>query len=167
MTSPLGLTLIGIGALIIAGLAFYAGSLLRKLSQQNKAQAEAQIAHEKALNEHDKKVLDSVVIIVRAMKEEQCDISEGCWRLSVLLDSMKTVNGLSKEFPAVFELYEAIKHMPILEARKQLAKKERMKLDLERTKVEARLFTDVHQNIELIHQYAIEKLSTINSQLVG
>ena len=166
MTTTLGISLIVVAALIIAGLAFYAGSLLRKLQQQTKTQAAAQIAHEKAINEHDKKVLDSVVIIVRAMKEEQCDISEGCWRLSVLLDSLKTVNGLSVEFPAVFELYESIKHMPILEARKKLAKQERMKLDLERTKIETRLFSDVHQNLELIHQYANEKLAAINSQLV-
>ena len=163
MTSTLGIGLIVLAALIVAGLAFYAGALLRKLHLQNKAQAAAQLAHEQALNEHDKKILDSVVIIVRAMKEEQCDISEGCWRLSVLLDSMKTVNGLSEQFPAVFELYEAIKHMPILEARKQLEKRERMKLDLERTKIEARLFTDVHQNIELLHQYANEKLAALNA----
>lgn len=153
---------VALGAVIIAALAFYAGKLLMQLKQQTIAQQEAEEAKKAAHKVHDKKVLDSVVIIVRAMKEEQCDVSEGCWRLSVLLDSMKTSSELDREFPAIFEMYNAIKHMPILEERKKLAKRDRMKLDLERTKVEARLSADIFLNLDALHQYAIERLSVIS-----
>ena len=49
----------------------------------------AEIAQQQAHKSHDVKALKSVIIITRAMQEEQCDFSEGCWRLSVLLDSLK------------------------------------------------------------------------------
>lgn len=149
------------GALVIAGLAFYAGRLLFQVKTQQKKREQLQEQHIKNLAVHDVKVLDSVVIIVRAMKEEQCDISEGCWRLSVLLDSLKTSENLSLEFPAIFELYQRISHMPILEERKKLAKQERMKLDLERTKIENELYSDVFANLDLLHNYAEERLTAL------
>lgn len=149
------------GALVVAGLAFYAGMLLRQLKLQREKQAEAELTHIQKLQQHDKKVLDSVVIIVRAMKEEQCDLSEGCWRLSVLLDSLKTSSELSLQFPSIFALYNAIKHMPILEERKKLKKKERMKLDLERMKQESQLATAIHQDLEQLHQYANERIGVL------
>lgn len=149
------------GALIIAGLAFYAGMLLKQVKRQQQQQQEAEVAHQQRLKQHDKKVLDSVIIIVRAMKEEQCDLSEGCWRLSVLLDSLKTSSELSQQFPSIFELYNEIKHMPILEERKKLEKKARMKLDLERMKQESRLAPAIHSDLEQLHQYANERVSVL------
>lgn len=162
MTANQWPTLIAIALVIIAALGGYAFVLLRRLRQQTQQQELAQQQQLQALHQHDQKVLDSVVIIVRAMKEEQCDLSEGCWRLSVLLDSLKTSQDLNVQFPAIFELYEAIKHMPIREARKQLTKQQRMKLDLERTKTEARLQADVFNNLQLLHNYAIERISFLS-----
>lgn len=150
-----------VALVVIIPLAVYAGSLLSRLKRQTEAQAAAKQAKEKAHKEHDTKVLNSVVIIVRAMKEEQCDIAEGCWRLSVLLDSLKLSSELNEQFPAVYELYNAIKHMPILEARKKLEKKERMKLDYQRMKIEADLAPKIDVDIESLHQYARERLSVI------
>ncbi|MDG1751843.1 MAG: DUF2489 domain-containing protein [Thalassotalea sp.] len=153
--------LIVIAAIIVISLAFYAIKLLKQLKLQTTQQKQAELDRQLALNKHDKKVIDSVVIIVRAMKEEQCDISEGCWRLSVLLDSLKTSENHSAQFPAIFELYAAIKHMPILDARKKLEKRERMKLDLERVKTEARLLEAVKSDIESLHQYAVERVKSL------
>jgi len=154
--------LIALAACIIIALATYAVCLLKQLKQQTHRQKEAEQKHQQALKKHDSKVLDSVVIIVRAMKEEQCDISEGCWRLCVLLDSLKTSNELSLKFPAIFELYTAIKHMPILEERKKLEKKQRMRFDLERAKVEAKLQPSVHVDIHTLHDYALERLKLLS-----
>ena len=98
-----------LAVLIIAALAFYAGKLLRQLAQQKQKQQQDEAAKQKALAGHDHKVLASVLLITRAMKEEQCDFSEGCWRLSVLLDSLKTSSELESQFPAIFKLYNEIK----------------------------------------------------------
>jgi hypothetical protein len=154
--------LIVIAIIIVVSLALYAIKLLKQLTLQTTRQKQAEVDRQLALNKHDKKILDSIIIIVRAMKEEQCDTSEGCWRLSVLLDSLKTSANHSAQFPAVFELYNAIKHMPILEARKKLEKRERMKLDLERVKTEAKLSDAVKDNIRDLHKYAVERVNTLS-----
>ncbi|MEW6984350.1 DUF2489 domain-containing protein [Colwelliaceae bacterium 6471] len=149
---------------IIAGLAFYAVKLLMQLKRQSQQRQQAELDRQAALHVHDKKVLGSVVIIVRAMKEEQCDISEGCWRLSVLLSSLKTSEALNQQFPAIFELYEKIKHMSILDDRKQLEKQQRMREDVERMKAEAELEHKIINDINLLHQYAVERISAITQQ---
>lgn len=149
------------GAIFIIALAFYAGKLLQQLKQQTKQQKQAETEHQQGLQIHDKKVLDSVVIIVRAMKEEQCDFSEGCWRLSILLDSLKTSQKLAQQFPAIFELYHRIKDLSILDSRKELAKKQRMKEDLQRMKAETELRSDIQKDLELLHQYASERISVL------
>ena len=154
--------LVLLAIVIIGVLAAIATKLLRQLKQQTLEQEQKQAAQQKALQQHDKKIIASVIIIVRAMKEEQCDIAEGCWRLSVLLDSLKLSQDLNVQFPAVFKFYEAIKHMPILAARKKLDKQSRMKLDLERMKLEAEMAEDIRQDIELLHQYANERNSMLS-----
>jgi hypothetical protein len=151
------------GVIIIAALAFYAVKLLSQLKAQTAKIKQAEQDKKIALAKHDSKILSSVVIIAHAMKEEQCDIAEGCWRLSVLLDSLKLSSGLSAEFPAVFELYDKIKHMPILDARKKLAKNERMKLDFERMKVESDLSAQIKIDVTSLHQYAQERISALAS----
>ena len=149
--------LVLLGIVIIGVLAAIATKLLRQVKQQTFEQEKKQAAQQQALQQHDKKIIASVIIIVRAMKEEQCDIAEGCWRLSVLLDSLKLSQDLNVQFPAIFKLYEAIKHMPIMSARKKLDKQSRMKLDLERMKIEAELAEDIRRDITLLHQYANER----------
>jgi hypothetical protein len=114
--------IISIGVLIIIVLGFYAGKLLKQLSQQTLLQKQALVNQQKALNKHDKKVLDSVLLITRAMQQKQCEFDEGCWRLSVLLASLKTMSDLGKQFPSIFGLYEIIKDFAILDARKTLTK---------------------------------------------
>ncbi|SEL49764.1 Protein of unknown function [Colwellia chukchiensis] len=164
LTNP-WLYLVLFALVIVVVLAAIATKLLMQLKQQTQAQQQQADAQQLALAQHDKKIINSVIIIVRAMKEEQCDFAEGCWRLSVLLDSLKLSEALNKQFPAIFEFYNGIKHMPILKERKALDKKTRMKLDFERMKLEAELADDIRRDIELLHQYANERahILTANS----
>lgn len=149
--------------IIIAALSFYAGSLLRQVAKQKQTQQQAEIAHQKALASHDHKVLASVLLITRAMKEEQCDFSEGCWRLSVLLDSLKKSSELESQFPAIFKLYNEIKHLTILDERKQLSKKQRMKEDFQRLDIEAKLHAEIVRDLDLLQQYTTERMSILST----
>ncbi len=146
---------------IILALAFYAGRLLRQLAQQKKRQEQAIVEQKLALQQHDKNVLDSVLIITRAMQEKQCDFSEGCWRIAVLLDSLKLTTQLEQRFPAIFELYSEIKHFSILDNRKKLAKKQRMREDYQRMTVEARLYKQIESDLSALHQYTLEKINRL------
>ena len=155
--------LIVVAVAIVTGLAFYAVSLLSQLKQQNVKQQQAELDKQKALSAHDHKVLSSVLLITRAMKEEQCDFSEGCWRLSVLLDSLKTSSELDQQFPAIFELYNEIKHLTILEERKNLSKQERMKEDFQRMKIESTLHPKIVKDLDLLQQYTSERMSILST----
>ncbi len=149
--------------IIIATLAFYAGSLLRQVAKQKQHQQQAELAQQSALASHDHKVLASVLLITRAMKEEQCDFSEGCWRLSVLLDSLKTTRELDQQFPAIFKLYNKIKHHTILDKRKELPKQQRMKEDFQRMTIEQQLHEEIVADLDLLQQYTTERMSILST----
>ncbi len=152
-----------LAVIIIAALAFYAGSLLRQVARQEQSQQQAELAHQNALANHDHKVLSSVLLITRAMKEEQCDFDEGCWRLSVLLDSLKTSSELEQKFPAIFKLYNEIKHLAILDDRKQLQKQQRMKEDFQRMTLVAKLHEEIVSDLDLLQQYTTERMSILST----
>lgn len=143
--------------LIIGSLAYYAGVLLKRVKNQTEEQNKKALLKQAALQKHDSKILASVTIIARAMKEQQCDYSEGCWRLSVLLDSLKLSDSHAQTFPAIFALYEKIKHLAILDSRKDLSKQQRMKQDLERIKAEAKYTDTIEKNLDTLLQYANEQ----------
>lgn len=166
--SSTGILLLLGGIFIIGGLAFYASKLLKQLSSQSKAQkqqqhddAERTEQNQKKMQVHDKKVLNSIVIIVRAMKEEQCDFSEGCWRLAVLLGSLKAQTIDETKYPAIFDLYHQIKALDILDSRKELDKRQRMQQDLIRLKAESALSEKIKIDLEALHT-SIEQLLTLH-----
>ncbi len=151
-----------LGITIVAVLAYYAIKLLQQVAQQKAQQQQAKLAQQQTLNSHDKKVFDSVLLITRAMQQQQCEFDEGCWRLSVLLSSLKTVTELPIKFPAIFGLYDEIKNLAILDARKALCKKERMREDYKRMTVLAKRQDDVVAELDSLHQYTTEQLARIN-----
>lgn len=120
---------IAIGVILVAGLAFYAGQLLWQLKQQNQVQQEQKDKRLKYLT-------DSISLIAKAMKEEQCELSEGVLRIWVLLDHYNSEQEQPKDYPALYpgfaSLYEVIKDMPTHEARKKQGKQERFKMDVTR-----------------------------------
>ena len=97
------------------------------------------------------------------MKEEQCEFDEGCWRLSVLLDSLKTSSKLEQQFPAIFKLYNGIKHLAILEERKKLSKQQRMKEDYQRMTTVADMHQEIVSDLDLLQQYTTERMSILRS----
>lgn len=123
-----------LGALVISGLAFYAGKLLFQLNAQNQ-ERDAKLA------KRNERATESIRVIALAMQQEQCDLSEGSIRISVLLDHIvhKQPQDYRTRYPAIHDLYDRIKHMPTHDARKELGKKEVAKLDMQRWKHEAEL----------------------------
>ncbi|WP_394175258.1 DUF2489 domain-containing protein [Thalassotalea litorea] len=147
--SNLTIGLLIAAAFIIFLLAAYASYLLFKLRHQNKMHRQAALEQQRNRAEKDLKVISSILIICRAMQEKQCELSEGCWRLSVLMESLdEPLKSPTEQFPAIFSLYNKISHMPILEERKKLSKKEKLALDLERMGYEEELEAQVFADIE-------------------
>lgn len=121
--------ILGVIALaVIAGLAWYAWKLSARVKQQQALIAQAKNARVVRLQE-------SIETIAKAMKTGDCNHSEGVIRLAMLLMPL----GKSLQtYPAMAELHTVVRDMPTHEARKQLEKRARMRLDLERESMEAK-----------------------------
>lgn len=144
-----------IASVIIFILAAYAAFLMFKLRAQNRTQQLINDQQQQKQLARDIKVIESITLISKAVNEKQCEISEGCWRLSVLMDSMpEHKEVMNTKFPAIFNLYNQISDMPILEARKALSKNERLKLDLKRMGIEQELEPKVLADIKLLVTYS-------------
>ncbi|RUO76194.1 DUF2489 domain-containing protein [Idiomarina seosinensis] len=121
------LLIIILGVLIIVGLAFYASKLLRRLKQQNQLRRDS-------VQKRVDRIDESIITIAKAMQQEQCPFSEGCLRIVVLLDHRPEAveYDYAKDYPAMHEMYEKIKHMPTHENRKKFPKKKIREMDKER-----------------------------------
>lgn len=129
-----------LAALIILSMAAYAARLWLKIYRQNSQIKQAQAVR-------FERIFESVEIIAKAMLSEQCDLSEGVLRLKPLLDVLgKPLN----RFAAMWALFETVQDMPILEARKQLKRNERMKFDLEREAKEVELAEQIKTELAVL-----------------
>ena len=140
------------GALFFAGLAFYAGTLLRQVKQQ-KDQILARNAKRQIQQEQkNTKLADSINLIAKAMKEKQCEYSEGCLRVWVLLSQyvFESENNIELEYPGILKMYDVVKEMPTHAARKKYSKKEIYKMDSARWKAEKDLEDEIQKDLDKI-----------------
>lgn len=114
----------------------------------------------KRIAEHDKMeakekerqafVRDSLITIARAFIQKQCEASEACIRIRMLIDRVDFVE--NEDYPIIFSMYEEIKHFDTHQSRKDLSKQDRFTQDKERFAIE-----DKHMNNLVIE---CEKLIT-------
>lgn len=129
--------LIILAVLILLSMAGYAISLMLKLRHQQRHLKQAQTA--RYLN-----VIESIELIIKAMQQEQCDLSEGVLRLKALLAVLgKNLN----RYVAMWALFELVESMPILDERAKLKRNERMKQDLAREAKEAELSEQIQTEL--------------------
>ncbi|MBC3766631.1 DUF2489 domain-containing protein [Neptunicella marina] len=140
--------LLTIGLLIIAGLGIYAGRLLFLLKQQNTSQ-------QRVREQRIKNIMQSIDTIAMAMEQQQCDISEGCIRLCVLLETLPLEQrpDFVARFPALHQLYAQIKHMPTHEEREKQPKHERRAMDKQREELEAQAESSILKEIALLREF--------------
>ena len=141
-----------LGGLILLGLAVYAGTLLARLKRQRDMQQQAIAAR-------NERILDSVRVIAHAVRDGQCDYSEGAIRLTNLLDALqiKERRVFASEFPGLYSLYEKVKEMPTHEARRALKRNEVMKMDLERSGYEAELEAQILKDVAQLKDFQLSR----------
>ncbi len=123
--------------IIIAGMVGYAAYLLLALQKQKKALLQAR-------RNRIHRIKESLEIIAKAMLNGDCNLSEGVLRLKMLLEPV----GMSlKHYSSMWRLYEAVEDMPTHEARRELKKNERMRLDLQRESTEAELESKIKSEL--------------------
>ncbi|WP_417616833.1 DUF2489 domain-containing protein [Oceanisphaera sp.] len=131
-----------VGGLIIVGLAVYAGKLLARLKLQNQQQ-------QQAVSQRNLRILESINTIAMAVREEQCNLSEGAIRLTNLLNALQFAQpkDFAADYPGLYSLYDKVKDMPTHDARKQYKRNEIMRMDLQRAGFEQELETQIKTEV--------------------
>lgn len=136
MSQSTQLLLILIGVLLIVGLSWFIYRMVKKERQQ-KADRIAQLTEiENKAQEQRDYLVESVRVISLAIRDDQCEMAEGCIRLKVLLDHLAPTLHQHEDFSIINEMFEATKHMPILDEWKKLKLRQRFELTVERENLE-------------------------------
>jgi hypothetical protein len=141
--SATAIIVILIGIAIIMALAFYATKLVRRLKYQNQLR-------DAAVQKRVDRIDESIITIAKAMQQEQCPLSEGCLRIVVLLDHRpeSVEYDYAKDYPAMHEMYDKIKHMPTHENRKKFPKKKIREMDKEREGYEVSMKETIQADVD-------------------
>lgn len=128
-------------AVIVAVLAFYAGKLLWQLQQQTKQRQQDELQYQQKLADKRRYLTNSIILICRAMLEQQCELSEGALRVWVLLDHLQPDRQPDPvlSYPGLHQMYQVVKDMPTHEARKQQTKQQLFQQDKIRLNAEQEL----------------------------
>ena len=135
-------------AIIIGGLAFYAGRLLFLLKKQNQRQ-------EAAKNKRIDNITESIRTIALALSQQQCDLSEGTIRICRLLDALPLdpKPDYSSDFPHIYALFTKVSGFDTHEARQALDKRERRRQDRAREELESQYETKVLSELQKIRDF--------------
>jgi hypothetical protein len=135
---------------IVAGLAFYAGSLLFKLRTQQ------QLRYQKT-QQRIENISESIQTIAKALEQQQCNFSEGCIRLFHLLEALpvKDKPDFSQQFAGLYSLYNQVKDIPTHEARTAQSKKETKQQDSLREELESQLEYQILKDVAVLKTFAI------------
>lgn len=152
MLTPGLIVLMVIGALIVIGLAFYAGKLLWLVQLQKQQQQKDQQKQLAQQQEKARYLRESIVLISRAMLEQQCELSEGALRLWVLLDHWVEADkpDAITTYPGLYQMYKVVKDMPTHQARKDQDKKLTRQQDKTRLQAEKDLKDFIEADVRLL-----------------
>ena len=140
MTSVYIILLVFAG-LIIIGLAFYAGKLFAKVRLQNIKNEQAIAAQKSLIKKNNDKLTESILLIAKAVSEEQCELSEAAIRICRLLEKiyLEQDANFPAKFPALHELDRFLADYPTHAGYKALKRQERMRFDVKRSQQEEHL----------------------------
>jgi hypothetical protein len=135
---------------VVAGLVFYAGSLIFKLRMQQK------LRDQKTQQRIDN-ISQSIQTIAKALEQQQCNLSEGCIRLFHLLEALplKDKPDFSKKFTGLYTLYAHVQDLPTHDDRKAQSKKEIKHQDLQREELEAQMETQILKDVSVLKKFSI------------
>ncbi|WP_441257189.1 DUF2489 domain-containing protein [Vibrio sp. Vf1514] len=157
----MNVTLLAIaGAVIILGLAAYAGYLLLQLKKQKELQQQHQAL---AIEKRNANIFENVNVLCLAGIQGQCDLSEISIRVYCIMDYVQGEDRVDfdRDYPATAELYHIVKDMPRGDARQQMVKKERMQHNLIRLKAESRLNDAIVEELKALQK----RVQPLNNQI--
>jgi len=123
-------------------------------------QKDTDIANEsiRKTREKEKFILESLDIIAKAISQEQCEISEGCIRIRMLIGRSKMLDSKKSDYQVFFKMYEELKDFKTHEKRNELAKQDRMQEDMKRFQIENQYHEQFLMAVTKLHEDVKELL---------
>ena len=155
------LILLVIGAVIIAGLGWYAWHLTRQVKALEKRRREEQAEAELYLRNKQLELVGDIRFIANSVLQQQCEITEAVLRLHYLISTLEPEVWHSHELATVRKHHEATREMPILDAYKALTKKEQFRLDNQRYALEEEHKLAVERELRWLAAYHFPSVTLI------
>ncbi len=146
-------TLIFIAAAIILSLSTIAGYYLFKLRKIKQQQNEQILLNRQAWLDSQEELAGDIRFIAKAIVQQQCEITEGCLRLKVLMDRLDETLQHNVDYQTIQLHYQKTAHMPHHQAYTALNKKQQFKLDQDRIELENQHRQKVLLEAELLSDY--------------
>lgn len=122
-------------AVVVFVLSTYLGFLYNKLRMQKKYIELKEIEYKEAIEKRESSIKESLFQISRAVINDQCEVSEGCIRITKLKEIIPSLEEI-EELKVFNHMFSEIEKFPYLEARDELSKQEKFKQDNERFAIE-------------------------------
>lgn len=154
--------LIALAVATIAGLGWYAWHLTQKVREQERQQQEETAKAEQQLRQYQLGLMEDVHFVCKAVLTEQCEITEGVLRLQYLIRGLDPDVWNARELQGLRTFYSLIKDMPILDAYKELTRKEQFRLDNERWRLEEAHKADILRELQWIMDYRFPTVTLVH-----
>lgn len=152
------LYLLILGALILIGLSATAIYYVIKLRNVKKQQEEQVQKNKAAWESYRSELIQDLRFIASSMLQDQCEITEGCLRLVVLMDRLDEQLQHKPEFKAIQSHFNHTKSMPTHKAYKALSKQEQFKLDKQRYSLEEENKKRVLLEVQTLYRYDFDAI---------
>jgi hypothetical protein len=117
--------LVVLAVLIIFSLSVYAAILWKRVYDKNAQTKRNENAFIEQQEKQIQHIHESLNVIAKSIRDQQCPLIEGCIRIKVLLDQLQLPDKMKQEL-AIFEhIYDETKHIPTHQAWKSLKLKQR------------------------------------------
>lgn len=121
-----------VAAIIVMVLAGVAIHLQYRVFQLEKKRKSDQLYQQDLNQQQRERINKSIQLLAHALQGDELSLTEASIRISVLLDSLEVADNIREEFSAFYQLRELTAHIPILEAWKQLDRKQQVLFDGQR-----------------------------------
>ncbi len=148
---------------IITSLAIIATIMWFKVYQTKLQQRKTATELERALEDKRIRLSQDIRFIAQAMLEKQCEMTEGCMRIKVLLDLLDQRFINHPDVKQLQSYYSMVAHLPTHQAYKNLSRQEQFKFDRERFALEETYRATVYVEIEKLSQFDLDWAKAIPS----
>lgn len=146
----------------LATLSAIAAYYLIKVKQLNNQQNQLAQSNQQAWLDHQIELSKDLKFIANAMIQGQCEITEGCLRLKVLMDRLDETLQEQEHFKAIIAHFHATSSMPTHKAYASLTRKEQFALDNKRYQLEHKSKEAILQEAKTLLKYDFQHKSIIH-----